>query len=489
MAQTRVFALIGDSNIRRHVNRMSRKANPGMKNCQVIPCGSMELLNEALVSVPDTANVCLLACVTNFITGAPNTSTSVGPRVSPVLDDLVSALGIVVEARPTLKVLVSPPMYRTSPVWYRDGLPEILSKFSEVFKESGFTNVHLLPSFATPDFESDGVHLTSYSGLEFITHLFEESDALLDNLAKTPTERCNINLESTRVLQDRMMVLEQDHRRLNKVVENKSAVDAELADFRENERFEDFFVISGLPQIPSSMTGKDWQARAIQDVQVVVRQLINRDADIIVVQNATARKPDSEVTYNVKLSSVDESRSIRRKFGSYFLGNKDSRPDALKAISIKNRVTPDTRIRISLLKLMAKRYKDSNAGAKVQVIGYDPRPLLKITPPAGSSDRRVRVYNYIEACRSLPTTFSAADLAPILRRINPRLKGSIRSTFFILSDDQLQKSGQPSSDPPVTGANSIEIEIDRVDNVDGERERRGVRRGASSPPGSPVAKR
>ena len=34
-------------------------------------------------------------------------------------------------------------------------------------------NVHLLPSFATPAFESDGVHLTPYSGLEFVLHLFE----------------------------------------------------------------------------------------------------------------------------------------------------------------------------------------------------------------------------------------------------------------------------------------------------------------------------
>jgi len=303
--------------------------------------------------------------------------------------------------------MVSPPMYRSKPQWYRDGLPEILTLFSQTLSDGRPPNLHLLSSFATPDFEDDGVHLTSFSGLEFVVSLFEASNALLDSLTKEPSERCSMNAESTRVLEDRMMVLEQDHRRLSRYVEKKSAVDAELADFRENERLEDWIVVSGLKALPSSLTGKDWQNKAVSDVQKVLQLLMGQSVEIIVVQNVTPRSKDAEVTYNVKLSSVDASRQIRRKFGSFFAGGKDVRPPSFAGISIKNRVTPDTRIRISILKLMAKRYRDNNPGAKVQVIGYDPRPLIKITPPAGSSDRRTKVFNYIEACRSLPATFDS----------------------------------------------------------------------------------
>lgn len=35
--------------------------------------------------------------------------------------------------------------------------------------------LHLLPSFPTPEFDQDGVHLTVYSGLEFMIHLFDSS--------------------------------------------------------------------------------------------------------------------------------------------------------------------------------------------------------------------------------------------------------------------------------------------------------------------------
>ena len=43
---------------------------------------------------------------------------------------------------------------------------------------------------------------------------------------------------------------------------------------------------------------------------------------------------------------------IRKKFGSFFLGGKDGRPEALKPFNIKNRVTAETRTRIDVLKLL-----------------------------------------------------------------------------------------------------------------------------------------
>ena len=42
--------------------------------------------------------------------------------------------------------------------------------------------------------------------------------------------------ESTRVLEDRVMVLEQVHRRLNCKFQFKSVVDSEFLDFQENIR-------------------------------------------------------------------------------------------------------------------------------------------------------------------------------------------------------------------------------------------------------------
>ena len=334
-------------------------------------------------------------------------------------------------------------MYRTRPLWYREGLPEILNMFSQIMTTERPGNLHLLSSFATPDFDQDGVHLTPYSGLELVLGLFDGSQTSLERLASDTEVIVSKTSESTRVLEDRVVALEQDHRRLNRVVDDKIAVDSEMSDFLKNERFEDCFVIEGTPRIPDDIVGKPWQDRAVSDVRKVIKLLMGKELRILFVQNATTRQPDAIVAYNVKMFNLADSKAIRDKFGSFFLGGRgDQRPEALKPFSIKNRITPETKIRISILKLLAKRYRDSNPGSKVQVIGYEARPLIKITPAQGASDRRVKVFNYVEAVRALPVNFSPDEINPIIRRINPKLCGQIRSIFIIISDDQYKPRGQ-----------------------------------------------
>ena len=85
------------------------------------------------------------------------------------------------------------------------------------------------------------------SQMECISLLIQPSS--LCSISLTPPFMASISLdqgamnckstESTRVLEDRMVALEQDHRRLSREFESKSVIDAELACFHENVRFED----------------------------------------------------------------------------------------------------------------------------------------------------------------------------------------------------------------------------------------------------------
>ena len=437
MAQARVHSLIGDSNIRNHINKTTCRTNPVIKATQYISCGRLEIFAEALHQVRAETNVCLISCLSNFICSASG-PTSVAQRVEPVLQDVLDGLCEICEANPACQYLLSPPMYRTTPVWYREGLPEILTLFSQIFTADRPPNLHLLSSFATPEYDSGGVHLTPYSGLQFILHLFESAHELLDNLnadvAETSTRVC----EATRVLEDRVMVLEQDHRRLNGVVEHKIAIDSELADFQSNERTENCLLIGGLPAISNDLAGKEWQTKAVQHVQEAFRLLMGREYPILFVKNATKRFQGAEVTYNVHMIEASDSRAIRTKFGTYFVGG-DKRPDNIKFLSIKNFVTPETNTRISVMKLIAKRYRDMNPGSKVQVIGYAPRPVIKITPAPSATDRRVKMYHYVEAVTKLPVSFASSDIDPVIKRINPGLLGKIRSTFIIITDDDFKR--------------------------------------------------
>ena len=128
-------------------------------------------------------------------------------------------------------------MYRTTPQWYLDGMSEIMLKFSQVFSFEKPKNLYLLPSFSSPALEPDGIHLTPYSGFEFVSSLFYAAEDVLKS-AKLPPGLVQVKQsEHIRVLEDRVLVIEQDQRRLNKSVETKNAVAAEAADFAENQRY------------------------------------------------------------------------------------------------------------------------------------------------------------------------------------------------------------------------------------------------------------
>ena len=460
MSQVRVFTLVGDSNIRNHINKNSLRANPALKAAQILTCGHMGIFSPSLQKIRAESNACVVACVTNFLTSAEG-PPSISNRVEPVLSDFFSTLVEYCVSNPDRSFLISPPMYRSQPTWYREGLPEIMTLFSQSFSnaESRPPNLLLLPSFATPEFDADGIHLTPYSGLEYILHLFDSAIEVIESTGRTLEEVSTKCCESTRVLEDRVMVLEQEHRRLNRVVESKTAIDSELADTHANERSEDFFVIAGTPRIASDLVGKAWQEQAVKDVQSVIQILMGREMSIVFVKNATSRHDGAEVTYNVQMSTVAESDSIRKKFGSFFVGagGVERRPTELRSISIKNLVTPETRIRISLLKLIGQKYRDSNPRSKVQVIGYVPRPFIKITPSPSASDRRVLSYTFVQAVKALPCQFSASELEPIVRRINPRLSGQVRSLFIIISDDQYRKVSKFRNSRPATTSTSTEV--------------------------------
>jgi len=378
------FSLIGDSNVRRFITSVNKRVCPDIVKAQISSCGKLSMLAEALRAVDEDSSAVILTCLTNFVVDATGSSYA-GVRSEPVLTEAREKIVEACEANPDRKYLLCPPMFRPRPVWFREGMPEILQKFSSLMSSDQPKNLFLMPSFPTPDYENDGVHLTPYAGVEFLIHLFDSARTLLTLAsAKTPA-KVEHGAEATRVLEDRMVAVEQSQRLMVKALDMKTAVDSELACFQENVRNEVFFVISGLPKLPSGLQGRDWQERAKADVQSVIKTLLGKELPIVVVQNISGRGADADVRYHVKMECTAHSQEIRSKFGYFFAKGVDKRPPSLSSISISNRLTPASQIRIAVLKLLAKRYIDSNPEGKARVISYESRPMLRLIPPQGRS--------------------------------------------------------------------------------------------------------
>jgi hypothetical protein len=326
-------------------------------------------------------------------------------------------------------------------------MPEITIRFSELARQDPCPpNLFIMPSFARSVLEADGVHLTPFSGMEFVLHLFKASEEVIKTSSLPASDQVKLVTETSRMLQDRVSALEHDHRRVVERIEHQRALDAELDDFQENLRNEVFFMIRGLPRLPK-MDSKEWQTRAKSDVAKVL-SLLGFDSSILFIQNLTGKGKNPVTLYKVRVESSDVSRAIRDKFSSFFNGGRDSRPKELESISIRNCVTPGTLARIAILQLLGKRYVSSNQNSKFQVIGFEARPLLKLTPPQGTSGPRVLSFNFIEAVTKLPTSFTSSEVTELMKRISPRMYGSLKEVLIVVTDDMVQKGrGRGATSP------------------------------------------
>ena len=117
---------------------------------------------------------------------------------------------------------------------------------------------------------------------------------------------------------------------------------------------------------------------------------------------------------------------------------------------------------------------------KVQTIGYKPRPLLKLTPPASaSSDSRIQTYNFIQAVNSLPANFTSDEQAQILREISPKLYGRLRQTFVVISDDMVKKRSKGRSGSGRNAASGNAADGDAEADADGDATARSPASGSS----------
>ena len=80
-----------------------------MSGCQVVPCTKLSILAEALKSVREESNVCILACVSNFLSSSEDTGSSISSRVEPVLLELLSILNAISSEQPSRYFLLAPP--------------------------------------------------------------------------------------------------------------------------------------------------------------------------------------------------------------------------------------------------------------------------------------------------------------------------------------------------------------------------------------------
>ena len=341
------------------------------------------------------------------------------------------------------QVVIAPPLYRHRPLWYQKDLAQVASRFSSALSADRPPNLHILPSFMSQDLLPDGVHLTPVSGLHYVLHVFDQTEAVLALVTQNSDSKiCHVQ-EVVRQHDDRLVFIENRHQQLSVSHDIKIASDAEFRDWMVNRSEEDWLTILGLPRLSGNFTPREWQVAAKKQVAEFFEYVLNLhkiglNFNVLYVGNPN-RNRTGIPALNVRMNSVDVSKRLREIYSGFFRRvNPIKLPSKLKNISVRNKVTHDTRIRIEILRQLGRNYKSSNPTAIVDVRGYDPRPLLVLKPSSGS-DTKIQTFNFIEAVTTLPPVLSDESLSRIFPIVGGRHKGALQAHFVILSDDDRER--------------------------------------------------
>ena len=101
-----VYTVVGDSNLRRHMNPQNIGSRPYMVGAQIKTCSSPDTLGEVLRSIRAETTICILACLTNMLTSIDGDSASAGLRVQPVLTDIKETLLDYCQENPERSALI-----------------------------------------------------------------------------------------------------------------------------------------------------------------------------------------------------------------------------------------------------------------------------------------------------------------------------------------------------------------------------------------------
>lgn len=412
----------------------------------------------------------------------------------------------------------------------------------------GLSTLHILPAFdvTTEMLEADGIHLKSGYGDKFLAHLCQSlRDCLVLPItvpASTSTAPSFIPLvdfadedsnddddedevQSIPGEEDRLdtilKIVKSNSRRLSsvkplrdaliKLDERSSSFEAQVrlrrqrdnlvfarikedSDCELNRSREDRVVISGLARASSGASShKDKKEHYLKIVtDLVSKALPDVDprptvSDIIVSIHRTQATPTVEVKFDTSSGAFAFRKS------AYQLA-KSGDPD-FSSLFFSNSVTQATRVRIEIMKALAKKLVTETETAYVH--GFSSRPVLyyNAVPDAAShASGTGRSYSFVDSVIRFGDLVQDQDLVAAYKRAGNTFGGAMEQYFVLLRE--------PSDVPVVSEANRVPISSRGASRgargtpfrgagrwTRGTRGSRGQKRLGGTPPSTPSKKK
>ena len=349
------------------------------------------------------------------------------------------------------------PISRPSLKWYVERQELIMQDYEKKIKEMKLLNVNKIPATVKTSqlFESDEVHLTLEAGKNFVQTILyfagEIFDAEMVDLDELENEMdvTAIQVDERerdesgpiagppvqKTMEERLdlVVLNIEERR-----HNDNMVFARIReelDFAANVKKEDRLIVTGLVSNTAGPAGgAEYKGWLKELAGAALETIVPGSATKIVVVNPGRREGREVPMCEVRMEDKETAAKIRREFGR--LRKEDKIQGRL---FIANSVTLATRVRLDIMKAIAK--KNQNPNEEWFVMGFTSRPLLQIRKKTGYGQLAL---TFADALLKYGRGLKVFDLGAAYGRAGTTFEGQMEQNFVVLKDKMGKGNKGPS---------------------------------------------
>ena len=473
--------LIGSSNVTRFYPDLDSRWK---EDIRLEKCTKIETL--AAILDETTAEKVIISVIENFVSDAVGSlekkeKVDIEKAIDATMKEYLSIVQKAADRIPNTKFALVEPMRRPALPWYEDKLEEIILFHNKCIQKMRRPNIDRINGLlhSTQHFDSFGIHLVATSGLRFVEMIIANADDLFEVME---TDVVEIEDEEMKDMSEKTAVKNVEKKKVPEAAKDVLTLATEERDLEKNTAMDTVQRIKKLEDKVNTMQG-DIESRKKSDNLVFARMReeldfgsnCKREDRLLIIgltskEERPAGQPEFKTWLNKLVGETLEmitkdsaggvafvnqlkgggggilpicevrmkSRELALLIRKDFAVKRKAGGDELGKLFIANSVTLATRVRLDILKAIAKKCESKNE--QMFVRGFSSRPVLQTRQRDGS--KSPFTLTFADAVGRYGAKLKDADLAGAYRRAGRAFAGELEQNFVVLTDPVAVKMGR-----------------------------------------------
>jgi hypothetical protein len=418
--------LIGSSNIARFYKYDSFR---DYNQYQMMKCTTMDSLTALVAEIEDGNNHVIISVLENIIVdmaaGAKN-EVDRTTLIKTAIKDAITLIESTAARLPSSKFCLVSPLKRPAVAWYEDSRKMIDEEIrSNVAKMKTFNVTRLLCICSSLQaFEKDGIHLTQESGNIFVETILKSAGEIFSAVEINPGEETETGetMDVKALLPVLKARFEADNMMFARIREEM--------DSTANRSREDRVVVTGIICKDPLPTENRQRIEKLKELVAEIFEAIKPGFSGKILYASQGRNSDTLPVLEVKLDKIEHAVSIRKAFADKRKSTKLT--GCLERVFISNSINVGTRVRIEILKAIAKRI--SNAQDLAYVASFISRPVMHVRERTDKNAKPSKTYTFIDAIKQFGSRLKNEDLLEAYAKAGKAFAGQLEQNFVVLKE-------------------------------------------------------